>query len=191
MQKAVIRKKALARRDALGEEERRSGSEKIARNLAALFESVPATGPVGVYLPIRSEVDTEPVLAGLKEAGLDTALPVVVDRETIVFRKWAHGDPVDIAGFGTMGPPEDAPVLDPRVLLMPLSAFDPSGNRLGYGAGHYDRAIWRLQRKGIDPLLIGLAFSVQEEAELPAESHDQKLHHIVTEKGWRQFGSAA
>ena len=78
-------------------------------------------------------------------------------------------------------------MLDPDILLVPLSAFDRAGHRIGYGAGHYDRAIDRLKAKGGTPKLIGIAFDCQEVASVPAESHDVALDAILTESGFRMF----
>ena len=70
---------------------------------------------------------------------------------------------------------------------MPLSAFDGQGHRIGYGAGHYDRAIDRLRAKGRSPRLIGVAFDCQEVASVPAEPHDVALDAVLTESGFRIF----
>ncbi|WP_276508853.1 5-formyltetrahydrofolate cyclo-ligase, partial [Morganella morganii] len=43
-------------------------------------------------------------------------------------------------------------------MLVPLAAFDGRGHRIGYGAGYYDRAIAKLEDKGLTPRLIGIAF---------------------------------
>ena len=86
-------------------------------------------------------------------------------------------------GFGTSGPGPDAAVLDPDIMLVPLSAFDSTGHRIGYGAGHYDRAITRLHQKGLNPRLIGIAFDCQEVPSVPAEPHDVRLDAILTESG--------
>jgi 5-formyltetrahydrofolate cyclo-ligase len=90
-------------------------------------------------------------------------------------------------GFGTSGPGRDAAVLDPQLMLVPLAAFDAAGNRIGYGAGHYDRAIARLHARGMFPRLIGLAFDCQRVETVPAEPHDAPLGEILTESGLRQF----
>ena len=76
-----------------------------------------------------------------------------------------------------------AAVVLPTVLLMPLSVFDTSGNRIGYGAGYYDRYIGKLIKSGIQPTLVGMAYSVQQAAAVPAEPHDRPLGHIITENG--------
>jgi 5-formyltetrahydrofolate cyclo-ligase len=77
--------------------------------------------------------------------------------------------------------------MDPAVMLVPLSAFDGRGHRIGYGAGHYDRAIARLIDKGVAPRLIGLGFSCQEVDSVPAEPHDRPLDAILTEDSLRGF----
>ena len=64
--------------------------------------------------------------------------------------------------------------------------FDRQGHRIGYGAGHYDRAVARLREKGRDPVLIGVAFDCQEVGSVPAEPHDVPLHAILTESGLRR-----
>ena len=127
------------------------------------------------------------MLARFRERGARLCLPVVLDRQTIVFRDFVRGADLVSTGFGTSGPGPDAEVLDPDILMMPLSAFDAVGNRLGYGASHYDRAIARLVDKGRSPRLVGTAFSLQETDSLPAEDHDVPLAMILTELGLRSF----
>jgi len=66
------------------------------------------------------------------------------------------------------------------VLLCPLTAFDRQGNRLGMGKGCFDYWLSK-HRHGLDQV-IGLAFSGQEVAHIPAEAHDAPLDYIITEK---------
>ena len=65
-------------------------------------------------------------------------------------------------------------------MLTPLVAFDRRGNRLGQGAGHYDRAFATLP----SAWRVGVAWSVQECEELKADTWDIPLHAVVTEKEW-------
>ena len=77
--------------------------------------------------------------------------------------------------------PSDGKVVYPDILLVPLVAFDRKLNRLGYGAGFYDRLIKSLKKiKNI--VTIGLAFDFQEVYLMPVSKHDQKLDYIVTNK---------
>lgn len=183
--KADIRTAMLARRDALAADRRIEMSLAMADAAEALCFD-PGTVIAG-YLPIRSEPDLRPLLARFGERGARLCLPVVLDRQTIVFRELVRGAELVSTGFGTSGPGPEAELLDPQILMMPLSAFDAAGNRLGYGAGHYDRAIARLHGKGLAPRLIGTAFSVQEVGFLPTEAHDVALEMILTEQGLRSF----
>ncbi len=84
-------------------------------------------------------------------------------------------------GFGTLVPFESAEALEPRLLIVPLLAFDRRGYRLGYGKGHYDRALARLRAAG-PALAVGIAYAGQEVESLPVEAHDIALDLIVTDR---------
>jgi 5-formyltetrahydrofolate cyclo-ligase len=86
-----------------------------------------------------------------------------------------------------MIPVEAAPVLDPDVIIVPMVGFDRHGTRIGYGKGHYDRAVMALRAQGRDPALMGVAFSVQEVDTIPHEPHDIRLDAIVTENETLEF----
>ena len=184
-----VRMEALARRDALDPAWRVEASLAMAERAAPALAFDPGTIVSG-FLPIRSEIDLRPLMAALADRGARLCLPVVLDRETIVFRELVRGAEMVATGFGTSGPGPEAPVLDPDIMLVPLAAFDRRGHRLGYGAGHYDRAIARLHAAGRSPRLIGAAFDCQEVARVPDEEHDVMLSAMLTESGLRSFASA-
>jgi len=146
----------------------------------SLKQIEPGTVVAG-YHPIRSEIDPRPLLAMLAQNGARLCLPAVINRTTIEFRELVRGAPMVKGGFGTSSPDESAQILQPQVLVMPLSVFDNRGNRIGYGAGHYDRYIAGLLKKDIKPVLIGMAFATQQVDNVPHEAHDQPLDCIITE----------
>ena len=186
VEKADIRNERLALRDAMTPQARIEGSLAMVEHAGDRLEFDPGTVISGFW-PIRSEADIRPLMAHFRTRGAQLCLPVVLDRETIIFRELVVGAPVVKTGFGTTGPGEEAAVLDPDILLVPLSAFDRAGHRIGYGAGHYDRAVDRLKARGHRPKLIGIAFDCQEVASVPAEPHDVALDAILTESGFRLF----
>ncbi|QKV20439.1 5-formyltetrahydrofolate cyclo-ligase [Oricola thermophila] len=188
-EKRRIRAETLARRDALPVDIRIEKSLAMADHGAAIAFD-PGTVVSGFW-PIRSEADIRPLMFAMRERGARLCLPVVLDRETIVFRELVRGAEMVDTGFGTAGPGEEAEILDPRLMLVPLSAFDARGNRIGYGAGHYDRAIARLADRGMKPRLVGVAFRCQEVESVPAEPHDVPLDAILTEDGLRSFAGRA
>jgi 5-formyltetrahydrofolate cyclo-ligase len=178
--KDVLREQAFSKRDKLSREWRQRASEAIAERVLELPELM-RIQPIGSYWPIRSEVDTRPILEGLAARGQIVALSQILHPH-LSWREWHPGDAMVHGGFGVQEPGPDAPEVFPRALLMPLAAFDRFGNRLGYGKGHFDRTIAELSRQ--HPVLtIGLAFSVQEIDAVPVEPHDQPLDLIVTETG--------
>ncbi len=64
-----------------------------------------------------------------------------------------------------------------NVFLLPLVAFDVSGNRLGHGGGFYDKLLSHFQ----GAKKIGLAFELQKVDSIPAQAHDIKLDEVITE----------
>lgn len=188
-EKAAIRADRLAARNAIPEELRIEKSLAMADAAGDLLAFEPGEIISG-FLPIRSEADIRPLMQRLSARGARLCLPVVLDKQTIIFRELVKGAELVSTGFGTSGPGPEATVLDPALLLVPLSAFDASGNRIGYGAGHYDRAIARLRDRGMMPRLVGIAFDVQKVDSIPAEPHDVALDAIITESGMTQFSRA-
>ena len=67
----------------------------------------------------------------------------------------------------------------PKILLVPMLAFDKSKNRLGYGGGYYDRTISFLEKKN-KILKFGVAFDEQEIKKVPTMRFDKKMDLILT-----------
>lgn len=188
--KAELRAGRLAARDAIGAAERVEKSLSLASHGMGAIDLDRGTIVSG-FLPIRSEVDVRPLLDLLRDRGARICVPVVLDKETIVFRELVPGAELVAGVFGTVGPGAEAAELEPDIMLVPLAAFDRRGHRIGYGGGYYDRAIHRFQQKGCNPRLIGIAFDCQEVASVPDEPHDIRLHGILTESGFRDLSDEA
>ena len=173
-----LRSEGFSRRDALDKAFREDAAQRIAGRTLDFSELKDVT-PVGGYWPIRSEVDSRPLMEALLDRGQDVALSQIIHPH-LSWRLWQPGDVLIKGGFGVREPGPDAPEVFPSALLVPLVAFDRSGGRIGYGKGHFDRAIAALEGK--HPVLtIGLAYAVQEIEEVPVEPHDRMLDVIVTE----------
>ena len=188
-QKRELRRQALARRDALDPFWRIEASLEMAETAKIHVEIAPGAIVSGFW-PMRSEVDVRPMMFALREGGARLCLPAILDKHTIVFRELVRGAPMVDMGFGMLGPHDEAEVLDPDIMLVPLAAFDARGHRIGYGAGYYDRAIARLAEAGRSPRLIGIAFDCQQVPEVPDEAHDVVIPEILTESGLRRFAAS-
>lgn len=135
---------------------------------------------VATYCAVGGEADPSQLAAAAAEAGCTLALPHVVDRASpIRFLVWQLGEPLVPGPFHLRQPDASAPEVAPDIILTPLVGFDRRLNRLGQGAGHYDRAFARYE----DAWRVGVAWSVQEVPAIPADIWDVPLHAIVTEEG--------
>jgi 5-formyltetrahydrofolate cyclo-ligase len=131
---------------------------------------------IGSYSPIGTEIKPPRVFDGYQ-----IALPVIRNKNQMAYYPWREDQPLIKGAFGIKDPETDhlAPVI-PDIILMPLLLCDNKGNRLGYGAGYYDRYIASLKHK---PLLIGICFDEQVYSiTLPADKHDMMLNLIITPK---------
>lgn len=184
--------KASARTDATAVRQRLAaeGGARAAAGAAEVAWSVlgdlgdrPADTVAAGYWPIRTELDCRPLMERLHAAGWACALPCVVDRAgPLAFRAWRPGDRLHMGAYGIPAPGPDAPPRHPRIVIVPLLAFDAGGHRLGYGGGYYDRTLADLRGRG-DVLAVGFAFAGQQVAHLPRDGDDQRLDLIVTEAG--------
>ncbi len=133
------------------------------------------------YVPVGSEADPSPLAQAAVAAGCRLALPHVVDRASpIRFLHWADEIALADGPYGLRQPPADTAELVPDIILTPLVGFDRRGNRVGQGAGHYDRAF----ATHPDAWRVGVALSVQEVPALTPDAWDVPLHAIITEKEW-------
>jgi 5-formyltetrahydrofolate cyclo-ligase len=188
--KADLRRRSLARRDLVTHQEAHEASLSVAERATALARELArrAEDVVSVYWPIRSELNTRPLLEALAGAGIKTTLPVMIAvKRPLIFRAFTPGDELVKGPFGLSEPSEEKPALEPDIIFSPLSAFDRRGYRLGYGGGIYDATLAELRaKKGV--VAIGVAYACQETDAVPTEPHDQKLDYLLTERELIAFG---
>lgn len=178
--KDTLRKAALALREGLPAAMRASAAEEIAaRDFPLKLErGVIVSG----FSPMKSEISPIPLMRRLSNAGAQLALPVIAGRgKPLVMRAWSFGDPLKAGQWGIREPMPEAPEVAPDILIVPLAAFDRRGHRIGFGAGYYDMTINSL--RGRKPVVaVGIAFSAQEIAHVPATEHDAQLDLLLTER---------
>lgn len=137
--------------------------------------------PVAGYWPVGGEIDGRPLLAALAKAGRVVALPRMETRAGPArFLAWRTGDALSADAFGVPSPPPIGADLAPRLILVPLLAFDRAGNRLGQGGGHYDRIISLYRAHGA--IAVGLAYAEQEMGQVPTGANDATLDWVITPK---------
>lgn len=177
--KAAARKAAFARRKAV----HGTGLDAAAQaHLSAYLAQWPGAALSG-YIPILSEVDPLPVMSAWHG---DVGVPVIAGKDLpLTFRKWTAETPMVEGPFGAMVPAAGPDVV-PRLLIVPLVAFDTDGYRLGYGGGFYDRTLAQL-RAACAVTAIGFSYAAQKAETLPREATDQRLDAVVTDTGVQTF----
>jgi 5-formyltetrahydrofolate cyclo-ligase len=176
--KRALRRDVIARRDALHQHDRAAASLVIADRVVAMPETREA-GSAMAFWSFGSEVDTAPLVERWVSEGKIVALPRV-EGSDVVPVAFVPGDPTTETPFGAMEPAGGRP-LDPSgldLVIVPGVAFDRSGNRVGYGAGYYDRLLGRT-RPGVPA--VAIAFALQIVSAVPTGRTDRRVDAIVTE----------
>jgi 5-formyltetrahydrofolate cyclo-ligase len=178
--KAALRQQAKEARSLLSPAEIATYSSIIERRLLEILNGFKT---VMVYASKAPEAETTGLIAALNRRGVRVVVPII-ERETCNLRLSYLPDPTVLVP-STFNVPEPighelpARPEDVEVVIIPMLAFDAEGNRLGYGAGYYDRFLCRYPH----PKKIGIAFSCQQAQSIPADENDVKMDYIVTEKG--------
>ncbi len=176
--KKTLRKQVLAARDRLSPEERAAKSRAIGEKLFALPEFISAR-VVMFFASFRSEVDTVPMIRRALKSGKRVILPKVKGRALELFEIIDYESDVVPGAWGIPEPAGSRPVDLAQIdfIVTPGAAFDEQGNRLGYGAGYYDKILSSF--KGTS---TALAFEAQIVKQVPVDAHDIPVRKIVTEK---------
>ncbi len=186
--KAAIRREQKQVRRTLSSDARNRATSAILRQLRNLREYGSARR-VAVYFPVGGEIDTSAICVDLWHRKKTCYLPVLIEKPTINlgFAKFTADSVMSKSSFGIPEPDVPsrdllpAPHLD--LVLLPMVAFDRTGNRLGMGGGYYDTALAFRKNYGHQhrPRLYGLAYAHQEITAVPTEPWDIRLDGVVTE----------
>lgn len=185
--KQFLRRHSLERRDLVTHEEAHQAAQELTQNclscLNPLISSYPSTSAIiSLCWPIRSEINTRPLIDMLSQQGRKISLPIMHKiKHPLVFRQFEPGDDLVKGPYGLSEPSEDKALVEPDIIFAPLAAFDRRGYRLGYGGGIYDATFTKLRNKK-KIIAIGLAYALQEIDQVPIEPHDQRLDYLITER---------
>ncbi len=165
--------------DSLTFQERSNYATQISQQVLKYLKDVDGLVVAG-YWPKDEEADTKITLTLLHNKNATICLPRInLKTHHLTFHQWNPGDLLELNSFNILEPSIIQPRLEPDILLVPLLAFDKNGHRLGYGKGHYDRAINALlEQKDIKTL--GIAFDIQMLDKIPFEPHDRVLEAVIT-----------
>lgn len=181
--KVELRKRMRGLRKALPAQACSERSARISTHLEALPAFVRARA-IALFWPMqeRHEVDLRPLSASLHDRGVGVAFPRVDPRTGEMGFHFVTDVSRMVDGPGGLREPApeeraaEPGALD--VIVVPALALDPRGHRIGYGRGHYDRA---LPAFAPPATTVGVAFDFQLVSEVPNMEGDVPVGWVVTD----------
>ncbi|MDT8310275.1 MAG: 5-formyltetrahydrofolate cyclo-ligase [Methylophaga sp.] len=172
------RQQLVANREHLIGSQRIAAEQQIHNYLLSILAPLPP-GIISFYMPIRGELDCQPLIEKLLKNGWQAALPKIIAKDTALqFRQWTPETQMQ-PGIWQIPVPQNTPQLIPNVLLIPLVGFDRQLHRLGNGGGFYDRSLDGITPK---PLAIGVGLASLQLDNIQPQPHDIAMDFVVTEQ---------
>ncbi len=173
MEQAEIRKKMIAERKSVPLERAAAAAKSVAKTVFS-FPEVQSAQTVMVYLPVRGELNTAPLIQMLKNAGKTVLYPVTKGEELVA--AMPESEDFTKGDFGVSVPCVYREIDCPDVVIVPLSAADLRRYRIGYGKGYYDRF---LSEKTC--FTVGVCYDFQVVEKLRENPWEKPLSAIVGE----------
>ena len=178
--KRALRADIRERRRAMPELERTTATATITEHLKNL---VAARGikSLSCYLAGPTEPETRPFLTWAVAQGIRVLLPVSRDDGLL---DWAVANDTAEENEGLHGLPEPTGELlgpiainDVDLIVVPASAVDQTGTRMGWGRGYFDKTLGSMDKR---PPVYAIIFDNELLDDLPREIHDQPVDGVIT-----------
>src|SRR5262249_8789435 len=162
--------------------------DDLSRRICNTFMTLPeyaAARTVMFYVDVRTEVRTRHALpAALKDAK-QIVVPYCSGDELQLFSLREMSE-LTMGMYKILEPRPELRLPEKKIrphdldlVMVPGTAFDRTGARMGHGFGYYDKL---LQHARPDALLVGLAFECQLFPEIPTQAHDVFMDKVITER---------
>ena len=176
--KQSLRTKKCSELEALPQSYIDESNAAIEAKLLSLPEYI-AAKRVFAYFSVGREVKTQGIISRALAAGKPVALPVCQDGGKMSFRLISDLSELCPGKFGIPEPAPDAPELTPQaddIMIVPALCCDEHGNRLGHGAGCYDRYLAKC-----NCFTVCLCRKRMLESAIPTEPTDIAVSLVLTE----------
>ena len=136
------------------------------------------------YLAMKDEVQTDLMIKDALWRGKQVCVPLLGEKYGEMEAAGITSlDSLIVGKYGLKMPdPDRTKIIFPasiQMVVVPGVAFDREGNRLGLGAGYYDRFL----PETVDSVLVGMAWSCQLMDTLPHAEHDIRMQYLMCENG--------
>lgn len=181
--KDFLRKELKERRHKLSVKEVANKSSYIEIQLDKIISKLNVKN-IMLYYSFKNEVSTEKYILKLLNNDFNVILPYskVSTRSIIPYLIKNLKEDLSKSSFGILEPNINInsvfPIDKIEVVVIPGIAFDIDGNRMGFGAGFYDRFLI----KNENMIKIAICYDFQLLNSIPNEPHDVKMDIIITEE---------
>lgn len=179
--KKALRARTLAALREITPEQRTAAGREVCRSLQSI-DAVGRARTILAFAPLRSEPDIGPLLESMRQ-GEQTVLLPRMRSDSDLMEAAPLTEPLETLERDQMGvrsprSAEVVPLEQIDLVFVPGVAFDPWGQRLGRGGGHYDRLLSRVSQAH----LVGVCFDLAMCEKIPVEAHDRRVDRVVTER---------
>lgn len=182
-QRQALRQHMRRLRRSLSDTQQFQASQQLAEH-AILFSPIEQSHRIALFLSMDGEINTRPLIARLWHLGKSVYLPRIdpTSPTSLIFQRYTPHTNLIKHRLGMLEPEENSEEIcaltELDVVIVPLVAFDSTGQRLGMGGGFYDRLLADWQKTSVFP--IGVAHDCQLQEALPIESWDIPLPAVIT-----------
>jgi 5-formyltetrahydrofolate cyclo-ligase len=178
-----IRKTVCQRRALLSSSQRAAYSDALAHHVIE-HPQIQKAETIALFCSVNDEISTRPVIEQLWQQDKQLYLPALhpFSRGHLLFLRYTKHT---LLAANRLKIPEPLlnvnqvlPLIQLDVVLVPVVAFDNDGQRLGMGAGFYDRTLQNWQQQG--PYPIGLAYDFQRVDSCHPQNWDVPLGAVIT-----------
>lgn len=186
----ALRRRLRAQRRGLTRAQQRRAAQRLLRVLVRtpFFRG---SRHIACYFAADGEIDLRPVMQRIWQGGRQCYVPILRAGRRLRFARVAPHARLVRNRLNILEPAHTHATIAARdldLILMPLVAFDPSGQRLGMGGGYYDRTLAFLHRRArVQPRLIGIAHDFQRVEKLTAHAWDVRMRAVATDRRYYSF----
>ncbi len=183
MNKEKLRRLMIEKRLAMNVDDVAKKSSRISQHFFQSSHYKNSTS-IMTYVSFKNEVDTHSIIKKMIEDNKTVSVPYCIPNTRLLSACHIETmDDLEKGFYGLLEPKDTNKIVNPKdidIVLVPGVVFDKNKNRIGHGAGYYDRFLSSLDTK---TLKIALAYYYQIVDLLPTEKHDIPMDYIITESG--------
>ena len=180
MDKQTLRAILKEKRSTLAPDEKKRKDAAVVERIAksTLFQRA---SMLLIYAPLPGEINLLPLVRLSRQMGKPVAFPRCdTETNTMQFYLLKPDARLTEGAYRIPEPPADAPICVPdkaALCILPALTFDPTGARLGYGKGYYDRFL-----ETYPGITVGAVYEAMMVKSVPTEPHDKAVSFVFTER---------